>query len=188
MHINVRFWDPVENEVCIRNFTSAFLGKTKAVDLLGTFKNSLDDFSLEKMVQVSMDVPNVNLRFFKGLKTYLKTLENQAALLDIGSCGLHVCHNSYKGAIIATTWDIVQFLRCVYNIFKDVPTRRALYIEYTQSNLFSLKFGATTRWLENEHVAGRALDMLPSLRKFVISAKENKTEPTSTSYTLVKEC
>ena len=170
MDINVRFWDPVENEVCTRYFTSAFLSKTKAVDLLGAFKNSLDDLSFEKMVQVSMDGPNVNLPFLKDFKTYLKSLENEAVLLDIGSCGLHVCHNSYKGAITATTWDIVQFLRCLYNIFKDVPTRRALYIEYTQSNLFPFKFGAT-RWLVNGDVAGRALDMLSSLRKFVTSAK-----------------
>ena len=88
------------------------------------------------MVQVSMDGPNVNLQFLKDLKTYLKTLENEAVLLEI--------------------------------------------------EIFPLKFGAT-RWLENGDVAGRALDMLCSLRKFVTTAKENETGPTSAGYKLFKE-
>uniref|UniRef100_A0A1B6KMG3 HAT C-terminal dimerisation domain-containing protein n=1 Tax=Graphocephala atropunctata TaxID=36148 RepID=A0A1B6KMG3_9HEMI len=68
--------------------------------------------------------------------------------------------------MVATSWNLVTFLRSIYNLLKDCPARRANYIAITNSSLFPLKFCAV-RWLDNAKVAERALHMLPSLKTFV---------------------
>ena len=47
------------------------------------------------MVQVSMDGPNVNGKFFELLKQKILS-DHGTNLINIGSCGLHVIHNSFK--------------------------------------------------------------------------------------------
>lgn len=47
------------------------------------------------IIQVSMDGPNVNWKFFGKLK---KKIDNDygTSLINIGSCGLHIVHNIFK--------------------------------------------------------------------------------------------
>lgn len=65
MDIVIRFWNDKLNEVSTRYLTSAFLGKTKAVDLLTAFEVSIPKSIFNKIIQISMDGPNVNLRLLK---------------------------------------------------------------------------------------------------------------------------
>ncbi|XP_051165127.1 uncharacterized protein LOC127283960 [Leptopilina boulardi] len=187
MDINVRYWDDQTNQVCTRYLTSAFLGSTKAVDLLKAFLEALKPLNVQLILQISMDGPNVNLKFLKDLKVYLKNCECDTVLLELGSCGIHTCHNGFKAGFSATDWDIVKFLRGLYNVFKDVPSRRALYTCYTNSSIFPMKF-CSIRWLENADVAQRALDMLPHVQTFIKTAENEKTQPSSASYKKVTEC
>lgn len=134
--------------------------------------------NLEKMMQVSMDGPNVNWAFLRELKQEFK---GDVKLFDLGSCGLHIMHGAFKDGIQATQWPIVAFLRALYNLSKDVPARRALYVQYSGSDLFPLKF-CGHRWLENGEVAKRAIDILGNIRKFVNGVNRDKVEPKCKSY------
>ena len=60
MDIVVRFW--ANNQVQTRYLTSMFLGEAAASDLLQAITNvfSTHGLNLKKMIQVSMDGPNVN--------------------------------------------------------------------------------------------------------------------------------
>lgn len=106
------------------------------MDLLEAFKESIGNLT-EKLLQVSMDGPNVNWAF---LKEYKLEFSNNSKLLDIGSCGLHRLHCAFKSGIYAADWNIISYIRALYNLFKDVPARRALYIHYSGSDIFPLKF------------------------------------------------
>ena len=53
------------------------------------------------MIQVSMDGPNVNWKFY-DLLTEKLTHEHQTKLVNVGSCGLHTVHNSFKAGADAT--------------------------------------------------------------------------------------
>lgn len=75
--------------------------------------------------------------------------------------------------MIATGWDIVPFLRALYNLFKDTPARRALFTNLTSSTLFPKKFCAV-RWIENVSVVQRALDILDNVKKFVDEMSKTK--------------
>lgn len=58
----VRYWNEEEKKVNTRYLTSSFLSKAQAVDLLEAFMSSLDALGKAKLLQVSMDGPNVKLR------------------------------------------------------------------------------------------------------------------------------
>lgn len=118
-----------------------------------------------------MDGPNV-LAF---IKEFNFQFSYDGKLLDIGSCGLHRLHCAFIAAMCAVPWDIVSYLRAIYNIFKDVSTRRALYTQYSESNIFPLKF-CSIRQLENSEVAQRAIDITPHIKKFVEGMRPDKIE------------
>lgn len=64
---------------------------------------------MAEMVQMSMDGPNVNWRFYDIIKqTLISDYDNK--LINIGSCGLHILHNSFKtGAAESTGWQVSSF-------------------------------------------------------------------------------
>lgn len=185
MDLNIRFWDDAKNQVVTRYLTSKFLGRSRAVDLLAAFKEGLGEVPLSKLLQVSMDGPNVNWAFLRELKVDIQ--HNDKELLDVGSCGLHILHGAFKDGVRSIGWDIIKYMRGIYNIFKDVPARRALFTMYSGGTVFPLKF-CGHRWLENTDVAQRAMEITPHIRKFVQGAQKDKNEPTSASYQDVKNC
>lgn len=66
-----------------------------------------------------------------------------------------------------------------------MPARRGLYIRFTNSEQFPLKF-CSIRWLENSAVAQRALDILPNLKTFVSRVVVEKCAPTSARFKIVE--
>ncbi|XP_075556329.1 uncharacterized protein LOC142588454 [Dermacentor variabilis] len=183
MDVLVRYCDSADATVKTRYLTSCFLGHTCSEDLTLAFKKATEDIK-HKILQVSMDGPNVNLRFLRSLKEELACHDSRQ-ILEIGSCGLHVVHGAFKTGHAATGWNLVVFLRSIYNLFKYVPARRADYIRITASTSFPLKFCAV-RWLENSMVISRALQVLPHLIKYVECSAKDKSKPKCTSFTTVE--
>ncbi|XP_063226873.1 uncharacterized protein LOC134541567 [Bacillus rossius redtenbacheri] len=184
MDITVRFWS--ENNLRTHYFGSAFLEHSSASDLVKAFVEALSEVDMKKILQISMDGPHVNFKFLRDLKEEIVTSENDPSFLDIGSCGLHTLHCAFKAAIKATDWKIVEFLRALYNLFKNVPARRADYVQFSGSSNFSKKFCAI-RWLENSGVAERAVLMVPHLKVFVEKATAMKRVPSCQSFCVVSK-
>ena len=63
MDLCVYYWDVNKSRTATRYFDSSFLGHTTANNLQSSFTSLLNDQILLKIVQVSMDGPNVNLKF-----------------------------------------------------------------------------------------------------------------------------
>ena len=139
----------------------------------------------KKMLQVSMDGPNVNLKFLKDLKAFLKNDkdQNDVELFDIGTCSLHVVHGAYKTAHNACGWKVHVFLRSLYYLFKDFPSRRSDYTNASKSWSFPLRFCAI-RWVENSSVIKRALEVIPFVKLYV--AAVDKKPPDSQNFKKVK--
>ena len=141
MDIVVRFWNESCNQVQSRYLTSTFLGHLCSDDLLKHFKEGLSEkgLSISRLMQLSMDGPNVNWKFLNMLKTDISHNNTDHELLEIGSCGLHVVHGCFQTGHKASGWKIMSFLRSIYTLFKDSPARRADYSEITGSSLFPKK-------------------------------------------------
>lgn len=156
-----------------RYLKSVFMDGASATDILDSFREGLKPLKLDKILQISMDGPNVNWKFLRLLN------ENEdVKLLQLGSCGLHVLHGAFQTGHKAAQWSINEFLRGIYWLFKDSPARRTCYKELTGQAEFPLKF-CSVRWVENASAAYRALGILEHINKY-ISDERTKLPATTT--------
>ncbi|KAH8033255.1 hypothetical protein HPB51_008654 [Rhipicephalus microplus] len=121
----IRYWDAADDSVKTRYLTFCFMGHTCAEDLASAFRQAVEEIRGSKILQVSMDGPNV--KFLRSLKEELRE-SDESHILDIESCGLHAINGAYKADHVASSWDLVSFLRSAYNLFKCVPARHADFV------------------------------------------------------------
>ena len=161
-------------------------GHATAVDMIEHFQAVLDQVSVPDVVQLGMDGPNVNWKFMTILNDRIKE-QHGVSLLNLGSCGLHVTHNSFQRGAEATGWRISSILLAMYRLFKDSPARREDYVNVTGSSRMPLKF-VNHRWLENVPVCERAVEVWPNIVKYVQAVKAKKiTNPKNASYDVLCE-
>lgn len=109
---------------------SVFLGHPCASDFLNAFMSAITGLGLrcERIIQISMDGPNVKLAFLKDFENTLNAAHyGSNNLIDIGSCSLHIFHGAYKYAHNKTTWKLNSILRSAYYLFKDSVSTCGLY-------------------------------------------------------------
>lgn len=171
MDIHIRYWD-ASHKVATRYFTSVFMGHSKAEDIEEKLLSALEPLPLEKIVQLSMDGPNVNLKAFRLVQEHLQQ-NYQVRCLDLGSCGLHTVHNAYKAGVAASKWGLDFLLSSLSTLFHDAPARREDFTTVTGQTLFPHKFVAH-RWVENIPVIERALLLWLDLKKYLESARKKE--------------
>ena len=142
MDICLRFWNEKTNKVQDRYWNSDFLGHTTHQDLHDALQEGLKSFDMGKMVQLSMDGPNVNLKLLQKVKDSRDEL-GHSKLIDFGSCNLHTVHGSFKTGAEASGWSIKQLLKSCHQILKNSPARRDDFISITGCSKFPLTFCAT---------------------------------------------
>ena len=76
-------------------WTSKFLGHTRCDDLVAAFHDGLDELEETKMIQISMDGPNMNLKLLREIQNE-RQKNKLSSLIDIGSCSLHSIHGAFK--------------------------------------------------------------------------------------------
>ena len=54
---------------------------------------------MKKVVQVSMDGPNVNWKFYDSIVEKRNQNDDYPALIDIGSCSPHVVYGAYRSVV-----------------------------------------------------------------------------------------
>ena len=61
---------------------------------------------------------------------------------------------------------IEKVLKSLFNLFHDSPARSDLYILINDSKIFALRY-RPTRWIENEPVAERSVQVWESVQKVI---------------------
>ena len=118
-----------------------------------------------KLVQISSDGPNVNLKFLQIIKDHQEELDH-LPLIDIGTCGLHTVHGCFKTVLVASGWLIEKIAKWLWYFLKDSPARRKVYESITQTMTHPLPY-CQTIWCKNEPVAERAAEIWPVYCKFI---------------------
>ena len=106
MDILVRFFDSITCNVKVRYLDSRFLGHSTHQDLYDQFSNAILKLDSNKIFQISMDGPSVNLKFLEKVQKDRKENE-QPELVNIGSCGLHPLHGAFKCGVESTGWNYI---------------------------------------------------------------------------------
>ncbi|CAN7940621.1 unnamed protein product [Ixodes hexagonus] len=171
MDVHIRFWN-LSLKVATRYYTSVFMGHSTAEDIQGKLLSALEPLPLEKILQISMDGPNVNLKFFKNFQAHLQQTY-QVQCVDIGTCGLHTMHNDYRTGITASKWGIDCLLSSLSALFEGSPARREDFSTVTGQETFPPKFVAH-RWLDNVPVIERALLLWCDIKKFIDAARSKE--------------
>ena len=104
----VNFWDNVFNKVCKCYLDSTFIRHAQHQHLFEHFVAALDSLDLKKLLQVSVDGPNVSWAFFSELRNY-ETENDMSKLLSTGSCNLHAIHGAFKTGEQSTYWKLKKF-------------------------------------------------------------------------------
>ena len=91
--------------------------------------NGLDK---EKLLQVSMDDPNVNTKIISNLNEKRRDQE-LSQLVSIETCGIHTVHNVFKDGENASGWKLKTLLSSMFKIFHESPSRRADYELLTEA-------------------------------------------------------
>ena len=187
MDFHVRAWQ--HRQVVTRYYGSAFLGHATAEDMVASFENSTADLATSNMLQLSMDGPNVNWKCHRVIDAQMKR-DSNVSLIDIGSCGLHIVPGAFKKATKASTWEVDEFLKSLFWLFKDTPARRQDFGKATKNPnpVFPLRF-CETRWVENVPVVARALQIYPDVKKYVAAVESTASginNPKTKSYNVVK--
>ena len=180
MDFIVRYFN--KDRVTCRYLTSGFLGHTHAEDLKKKFKEGIKDLEKKKMLQVSMDGPNVNWKLYDSIVQEWSENDDYPDLIDIGSCSLHVVHGAFRTGVQKTKWGIDGILKALYNLFPASSANREDYKKITVSKVFPLYFSGT-RWIEVKKVADRALEIWPNIAKYVIETlKKPKSQVPTSGY------
>jgi hypothetical protein len=174
-------------QVRSRYFTSSFLGHTRAEDLKKQFEEATSDLNMKKLVQLSMDGPNVNWKLYNNINEERRENEQYPGLIDVGSCGLHVVHGAFRTGVTKTKWGIDSVLKAMHFLFHESLAKREDYIQINGTDIFPLPF-CGHRWIEDKRVAERALHIWPCITKYVTETikKPRSKIPTSASFTTLR--
>ena len=91
---------------------SVFTGCSTTDNVHETFQNGISEVDESQVMQVSFDGPNVNLTFFKKYASMEEEKELDP-LMDVGTCGLHVVHNSMKAGAKVSEWELHKLLKAM---------------------------------------------------------------------------
>ena len=78
----------------------------------------MKDLNENKLVQISMDGPSINLKMLQKINEECKANEFHH-LISIGSCGLHIVHGAFRTGAEATDWSTKKILRAAYIVLHD---------------------------------------------------------------------
>ena len=166
MDFLIRYWNVSKKLVETSYLISEFLQGANAEQLVGKFDDAVASFDQSKLIQISSDGPNVNLKVLKIISEQREE-GNHLPLIDIGTCWLHTVHRSLQNGIVSSGWKVEYILNWMWNLLKESPAGRKVYERITQVDVYHyliakqdgvrmskllnerLKFGPITRSLLN---------------------------------------
>jgi hypothetical protein len=137
MDLYARFW--LNGSVDTKYLQSEFMGHATADIMLDKLSQTVTSLGHSKLLQLSMDGPNVNLKLQRLLEEDIRK-QTPMKLIEIGTCGLHILHNAFRAGCAATSWDIEGFISACYHLFHDSPARRDDFLDASRSAADEARF------------------------------------------------
>lgn len=117
--------------------------------------------------------------FFLRRENVSKSID-ETGLIKIGSCPLHLIHNSFKQALEKSDWSIEEMIDDLFVWFHRSPSRRQDFLDVSreiseETGKFIPRF-VSTRWLEIGPIVDRILEQWNNLRRYFLEflpSKEN---------------
>ena len=88
-------------------------------------------------------------------------------MIYLGSCPLHLIHNSFKIGIATTNWSIEELVNHLILWFRHSPSRRADYLHIAPTGKF-LPYFTFTRWLDVDSILERVIEQWTNLKGYFL--------------------
>ena len=188
MDSHFRFWSEEQNEVVRRFYTALMFGHAKGAKVAAAMVDKLeeDKVNLSSILTLSSDGPNVNKTFFRAVNTSLKGAGNPG-MINIGTCNLHVVHNSFCKALEAYGTPVDDLAVDIHSFFKISSARREdfkfIQLEEEMETHTVLRH-VPSRWLTLGPVVDRLIEQWEPLQKYFtdLANKDPKNAPTSSAF------
>jgi len=173
MELHIRYWSPVHNEVWIRYYTSQFFGHaegaTVASAIMSTFRS--DDVPLTQLLTLGSDGPNVNKTIWREMEQKIREVyPGFQGLVDVGTCNIHIVHNSFGKGLDKYGKDAEQFVIDLHSLFKYSAARREDFRKLQLNVDVELKLfieHSSLRWLSIGPAVRRILEQWEAIVQFV---------------------
>ncbi|XP_065677145.1 uncharacterized protein LOC136092602 [Hydra vulgaris] len=133
MDCGVRYWDSNSGVVKVRYIDSKFLRPPNAQNLFDKLIEATEMFDLGKLIQVSMDGPNVNWEVLKMLNEHRQE-KRYSDIVNMGSCSCSWCPTDSKLPKVG----VGKIFRAMYNLFKESPAKIDEFIRVCETDLLAL--------------------------------------------------
>ena len=118
------------------------MGHSTHADLYWEFRSALKEFDSNNMIEISIDLPNLNINYLNDLAKDCVANE-QPELIFIVPCGLHVIHGAFKTGAESTDWKMKKIFKAAFQIFHDSHARHEDYKSITGCDLHPRNFCVT---------------------------------------------
>ncbi|CAF4651079.1 unnamed protein product [Rotaria sp. Silwood1] len=183
LDLHFRYWCERKQEIVVRYYKSIFLGHATAEILFRNMIDTLraDGIDIKKILMLGRDNPNVNKTVeimmdqeirLEREKQSSSTIKSNIGLIHIGSCPLHLIHNSFKIGMDGTNWSIEEFLNNLGFWFSRSPSRREDYLKLAKNlsndiGKFIRRF-IIIRWLDVGPIIERVIEQWTNLKEYFI--------------------
>lgn len=116
MDLHVIYWEDTKNHAVTRYLDCSFMGKLSTNDVCN-IKSCIETLEDAKINEARFDA------------------DIGKNLLDLGKCGLHIMHNTFKGGENTSAWDIKKLLSVICEIFCGSPSYQADYEKLKSTSL-----------------------------------------------------
>lgn len=198
LHFTLLYDETVNNanqkelQICIRYFSNSYqrsvtrhlqtfyLGTATAKQIVAKVMEALNESGLpiKYLLMLGSDGPKTNDLVKTTIGNEL-LLNRNVQLLDIGSCNLHVVHNSFSKGLKAHGDKVADLITQTFNWFDGNPARREKFeavCKQKEIQCKSLIKHVDARWLTLLPAAERFSYLLPALRSYFMNMKKVETK------------
>jgi len=190
----IRYWSDAVNEVVVHLLETFFIGTATGQILEEYIMKALNNgnIPIEKLLMLGSDGPNVNKKVFKLVNENVKIIRGKS-LIDIGTCNIHIIHNSFLKGLQCMGARVSDFVIDIYYFFCGWPKRGEDYLQIQKyKGLSEHKFlkHCSSRWLTLSSATARIIEQLVGISEYFLKFIPNyqKSSLQTSKYKKIIEC
>ena len=176
LDISVRYWSPTANEVAVHHLTTYLMGHATGDHISKKILKSVtdNDLALNLLLALGSDGPNINKTVWRKVnEEVMKTTGcGQNGMLDIGTCSLHIAHNSFSKGLESYGGGVSDFVIDIHQWFKLSAARREDFAKLQESKgVHKVGFmkHVECRWLSLEPAITRIIEQYDVLKQHFLT-------------------
>jgi len=168
----IRYWSNAVNEVVVHHLETFFIGTATGQILEEYIMKALNNgnIPIEKLLMLGSDGPNVNKKVFRLVNENVKLIRGKS-LIDIGTCNIHIIHNSFLKGLEYMGNRVSDFIIDIYYFFHGWPKRGEDYLKIQKDKgLSEHKFlkHCSSRWLTLSSAAALIIEQWIGISEYFI--------------------